>query len=250
MSEEMKEQQIESKPPESTPVEQAKAPEVKDQENSEDVNWKAFREARKKDRAEKEAAERKAADKEAEVAALKAAMEAAFSKNTPTTAQRTDYQSYGFDETESEEEKFEKKVREKVKEELSAFEQRMLQQQQQREHQEYPQRLSQSYPDFNSVVTEENLDYLEYHYPEIARPLKRQNEGFDKWSDTYHALKKLVPNAANAKREAQKAAQNGVKPRSMSSQGITQPQEMKNILSDSQKAANWERMQRTLKGLS
>ena len=57
----------------------------KEPETPEDPNWRAFREARKRDRAEREAAERRAAEKEQEVAALKAAMDAAFTKgNAPS----------------------------------------------------------------------------------------------------------------------------------------------------------------------
>src|SRR5271169_6729948 len=72
-------------------------PEVKTEESkTEDPNWKAFREARKKDRADREAAEKRAADKEAEVTALKAAMEAAFSKSAPTPQAYQQY--YGMDQ--------------------------------------------------------------------------------------------------------------------------------------------------------
>ena len=231
-----------------TPPQQAvegKTPE----ESKEDPNWRAFREARKKDRLDREAAERRAAEKEAEVAALKAAMEAAFAKGTPVS-QKTGYEGYtnyeGQQQEESEDERIEKKVQKAIAE-REAMAERIRQQ---REQQEYPQRLQQSYPDFNAVISPENLDYLEYHYPEVARPLKRLGDGFDKWADIYMAIKKFVPNHSTARKESAKADANFNKPKSMSSVGTTQdgkPQGGK--LTEDQKAANWARMQKLLKGV-
>jgi len=212
-----------------------------------DANWKAFREARKRDRLEKEAAERRASEKEAEVAALKAAMEAAFAKEDRKIPQRESSSfNGGFDDDESEDQRIERKVQSA----LAIREEQNRQQQAQREQQEYPQRLTQSYPDFHSIVNEDNLDYLEYHYPEIARPLKRQAEGYDKWADIYHALRRFVPGGQSSKRDAAKAESNFVKPKSTSAVGLTQSQEIKPILTEDRKRANWERMQRSLKGIA
>lgn len=219
------------------------------EKTDEDPNWRAFREARKKDRAEREAAERKAAEKEAEVAALKAAMEAAFAKSNPLNPQQQYYpdpNQYPAEETE--EEKIDKRVNAIIAaREAEAEKQRLI-----REQQEYPQRLAQSYPDLNQTISQENLDYLDYHYPEVSRPLQRLPDGFDKWSDIYKAVKKFVPNNTSAKKEAAKAEANFNKPKSMSSSSITQPGEAIGSarLTDEKRAANWERMQKILKGVS
>lgn len=216
-------------------------------EEDKDPNWKAFREARKKDRAEKEAAERKAAEKDAENAALKAAMEAAFSKSSPSPQAYQQY--YGMQQSEeSEDERIEKKVQAVIAiREAAAEKERLI-----REQREYPNRLIKNYPDFNQVIAEENLDYLDYHYPEISRPLQRLNNDYDKWEDIYKAVKKFVPNNKNHKKEAERADSNFNKPKSISSPGITQPGQgsSSNILTEQRRAANWERMQKTLKGLS
>lgn len=229
------------------------APKIDDQEKKtadaapEDPNWRAFREARKKDRLEKEAAERRAAEKEQEVAALKAAMEAAFAKENYKIPQgQSRDNSSGFDDDETEDQRIDRKVQAA----LAIKEQQYKKEQQQIEKQQYPQRLTQTYHDFHATVNEETLDYLEYHYPEIARPLKKQEEGYDKWSDIYLTVKKLVPNATNHKKDSLRADVNAVKPKSLSSTGLTQNTQNSHYLTDSQKAANWERMQRTLKGLS
>lgn len=213
-------------------------------EKTEDPNWRAFREERKKDRQQKEAAERRAAEKEEEVAALKAAMEAAFSKGENQYSRPIN----NVYEDESEDERIEKKVIAA----LAAREAQAEQHRQKREQQEYPQRLQSIYADFNQTISSENLDYLEYHYPEVAAPLKRLQDGYDKWSDIYRAVKKFVPNSTTAKKEAEKASNNFNKPKSMSSASVTQSGEAMSSarLTDEKRAENWVRMQKTLHGLT
>jgi hypothetical protein len=218
------------------------------EEAQEDPNWKAFREARKKDRAEREAAERKASEKEAEVAALQAAMEAAFSKSAPSPQAYQQY--YGIEQQQTEEtedERIEKKVQAALAVREMAAEKARIE----REQREYPLRLNQTYPDFNRIISQENLDYLDYHYPEVSRPLQRLPDGYEKWSDIYQAIKKFIPNNATSKKEAAKAEANFNKPKSISSQGITQPGEVAGgaRLTEERRAANWERMQKILKGV-
>lgn len=217
-------------------------------ETSEDPNWRAFREARKKDRADKEAAERRAAEKEAEATALKAAMEAAFSKSAPTPQAYQQY--YGMNEQpeESEEQRIEKKV-EAI---LAQREKLYAQQQAEREMKEYPNRIQKEFPDFRQVCSQENLDYLDYHYPEVSRPLQRLGDGFDKWHDIYHAVKKFIPNQAHAKKDMARADLNSNKPRSISSTSPSPTGEKgRETLQDieQRRAENWARMQRMRKGV-
>ncbi len=214
----------------------------------ENPDFRAFREGRKKDRAEREAAEKRAAEKEAEVIALKAAMESAFSKSAPTPQAYQNYYGTSGETEETEDQKIEKKVNEL----LAKKEKQYQQQQQEREQREYPTRLSRELPDFGSVCSQENLDYLDYHYPELSRPLQRLPEGYDKWHDIYYAVKKLMPNSLNAKKDAQKAEMNSNKPKSISSPQMT-PSGEKSSMSmndiEVRRAENWARMQKTMKGL-
>lgn len=210
----------------------------------EDPNWRAFREARKKDKADREAAERRAAEKEAEATALKAAMEAAFARGTPSASHS--HQNYdGPEETEDE------RIEKKVQAALSAREAATTKERHEKERQELPQRLLNAYPDYNQVVNEENGAYLEYHHPELYRSLLRQPENFDTCSDIYKLVKKFVPNSTTAKKESAKADINQAKPKSISSIGLTQTGEApgSHIISEDRKAANWARMQKTLKGV-
>lgn len=217
----------------------------------EDPNWRAFREARKKDRAEKEAAEKRAAEKEQEVAALKAAMEAAFSKSAPSPQAYQEYYgtNQGYDQhEETEDQRIEKKVNKLLAEKEDQYRREQVE----HERREYPNRLSKDFPDFGHVCSQENLDYLDFHYPEVSRPLQRLNEGYDKWHDIYHAVKKFIPNHSTAKKEALRADINSNKPRSISSSGPS-PTGTKSMESwqeaEARRAENWARMQRTLKGV-
>lgn len=216
------------------------------EENANDRNWREFRELRKRERAEKEAAERRAAEKEAEIAALKAAMEVAFNKNSPSPQAYQQY--YGMEQEETEEQRIEKKVNALLEQREAKARQEYIE----REQREYPQRLARDYPDFNNVVSQENLDYLDYHYPELAKPLNKLPEGYDKWADIYRAVKRFVPNNAEAKRDAIKADINSAKPKSISSPAITpkgEPVYQSYREVEMRRQANWERMQKTMKGL-
>ncbi len=213
---------------------------------TEDPNWRAFREARKKDRAEKEEAQRRLAEKEAEAQALKAAMEAAFSKSPQVNQQQNN--NYYNENEESEDERIEKKVQAAILAREQQYERERIE----REQREYPQRLVKDHPDFNNVISQENLDYLDYHYPEISRPLQRLRDDYDKWNDIYYAIKKLIPNQGNAKKEAARADANFNKPKSISSPALTQSggeSYGSAKLSEERKKANWERMQKMLRSV-
>jgi len=217
-----------------------------EKQEGEDPNWKAFREIRKRERAEKEAAERRASEKEAEASALKAAMEAAFSKGNPQQ-QSNEYGGYTQTE-ESEEEKIARKVEEIIAKKEEQYRREAAQQ----EMQEYPHRVQQTYPDYNKVVSQENIDYLDYHYPEITGPLSKMREGFEKASSVYQVIKKLVPNHGDAKRDAAKADTNMQKPRSLSSPTLMQSGEASRSSQqdvEKSRAENWARMQRLIKGI-
>lgn len=209
------------------------------QEQVEDKNWAAIREQRKADRKAKEEAEKRALEKAEEAAALRAALEAIANKPSPTF--NTQYQ-----EDETEEQRLDRIVETRLKqrEEQKEKERHVV------EMREYPTRLRQAYPDFEKVCHAENLDYIEYHHPEIAAPFRYMPDGFEKWEAIYKATKKLMPNL-DAKKEAAKVDKNLAKPGSISSTGTSQPPTSGSspMLTQSQKDANWERMQRDRKGI-
>lgn len=219
---------------------QEPSPPIKSEENQ--ANWKAYREQRASERKAREDAERRANDKAAEAEALKAALEAITNKPSRNEPQY----SRDDDIEESEEERIDKRVEEILKKREHAAHQSRLQQ----EQKELPQKLQRTYGDFEKVCTSENLDYLEYHYPEVATPFKHVPEGFEKWSGIYKAVKRFVPNL-DSKADVNKIDRNLSKPGSISSPTNTQGNSMPNHrLDEAKKAANWQRMQNLLKGLS
>ncbi len=210
-------------------------------ETQEQINWKKFREQREIERKQKEAAEKRAAEKSAEADALKAAMEAILDKK-PTNS--VDNGSRLVDEEETDDQKIDKRVNAALEARDRQYQLQRIQQ----EQQELPQKLSQAYSDFNQVCSTENLDYLEYHYPEIARAFRNAPDGFDKWSDVYKTVKRFVPNT-DSKKDQQKAEKNFNKPQSMTVSGVTQVGDTAPIqLDDKKRSDNWKRMQAVIKG--
>jgi hypothetical protein len=218
-------------------------------EGEEDPNWRAFREARKQDRAHREAAEKRAAEKEAEVAALKAAMETAFSKSSPSPEAYNQY--YGTNQPyEHTDETEDQRIEKKVNKLLSERENKYRKEKEEQELREYPTRLHRELPDFANVTSQENLDYLDYHFPELSRPLQRLPEGYEKWYDIYHAVKKFIPNQNSAKRDSARAEANSNKPKSMSTTQLSQPGQASTSSYqevEQRRAENWSRMQRMIK---
>jgi hypothetical protein len=206
------------------------------QETQQDKNWKQFREQREIERKQKESAEKFASQKSAEAEALKAAMDALLNKPNHSNHQQ--------EEDLSEDERIQKKVDAALQAKERVFEE----QRRVREQQEFPQRLVQTFSDFNQVCTTDNLDYLEYHYPEVASAFKHVPDGFDKWAAVYKAVKRFVPNT-ESKKEVAKAEKNFNKPQSMAVPGSTPTGDTAPIqMDDKRRKDNWARMQKVMKG--
>lgn len=237
-----KNDQVQTTPPGVNVVKSEPAPEIKSEENKD--NWRKFREQREAERKSREDSERRATEKSAEAEALRAALEALANKPS-NNRQINEYGSQDNEETE--EQRIDRRVESAIKQrEVKAEQERKV-----REQHEFPERLKATYNDFNKVCSAENLDYLEYHYPEVAAPFAHLPDGYDKWQGIYRAVKRFVPNV-DARQETAKVDKNLSKPGSISSTGNTHGgNAMPSArLDEARKAANWERMQRTLKGLS
>ncbi len=211
-------------------------------ETAEQINWKKFREERAEERKQKEILEKKAREKEAEATALKAAMDAILNKQPVSHSNRQQESEYEEEETEDQ------RIEKKVNALLSAKERQYEDERKRREQAEFPNKLVSTYSDFNQVCTAENLDYLEYHYPEVAAAFKHAPDGYDKWASVYKAVKRFVPNSDNAK-DKSKAEKNFSKPQSMSVAGVTQTGDAPPMmLDDKRRQDNWSRMQKVMKG--
>ena len=208
-------------------------------ESNKEINWRKFREQREIERKQKVEAEKIAMEERARASALQAALEAAVNKGYQ--------QPYQQETDETEEQRIDKKVNAAIAQKEAEYDKRRKEQ----EQAEFPQKLVSAFSDFNQVCSTENLDYLEYHYPELAIPFKHMPDGFDKWASIYKAVKRFVPNP-DSKKDMQKMEKNLAKPQSASSPGQSQKgNEMPSaVLSEARKAENWARMQKTLKGIS
>lgn len=206
-------------------------------ETIEQMNWRKFRQEREEERKAKTAAEELARKKQEENLALQKALAAAVSK--PSRVVQDEPQELDEDQ----------KIELKVQEALKKREMQWEKEKAEKEQQELPQRLNSTYKDFKEVCTSENLDYLEYHYPEIAEPYKHMPDGYKKWEGIYKALKRFIPNKDSGK-EGKKAEANLNKPGAMSKPGMTQTGDQAPVMmDDARRAANWARMQKVIKGI-
>jgi ribosomal protein L9 len=220
-----------------TPATQAEqSPDIKSESNKE--NWRKFREEREKDRKALQEAQKAAEQRKAEAEALKLAMESILSKDQPLP-QQEQYSSQTEDDI------IEKKVLQALEKQRHQIEQERLK----KEEIELPRKLEQTYRDFNHVCKEEHLDYLEFHYPEVAAGFKYMPNGFDKWSSIYKAVKRFVP--LDYKEDQNRIKENASKPKtSLPNMTDTKPTGAPWVLTEERKKANWERMQRDMKNLS
>ncbi len=203
-----------------------------------EINWKKFREERESERKEARETQKLAAQKAEEARALREAMEAMLAKPTHQVQEERE---------ETEDERLDKKIEQKWAKKQED-ERRIRMEQEQRE---MPQRLIQMHSDFHDVCSQENLDYLKFHHPEISEAFESSPDNINKWSNVYKAVKKLVVNP-NSKKDAGKAEKNFSKPQSMSVPGATQTGDQgigPRILDEKRKAENFARMKRAMKGV-
>lgn len=208
---------------------------TQDKHEQQEINWKKFREAREQERKQREEAERRAAQKEAEARALKEAMDALLNKPSQSNDQ--------YDEDDEE-----IRIQKKIDAALAAKEKQYEEERKKREKAEMPFKLKQVCPDFERVCSAENVDYLEFHHPEIASAFNYMPDSVEKWSAIYKAIKKFVPNTSTDANRV-KIEKNLYKPQAMAISGVAQTGDVAPMYVDEKrKADNWARMQRVMKG--
>lgn len=211
------------------------SPPIKTEENK--VNWQRFREEKERDRKARLEAEKEAERRKQEVEALKAALEAVVSK-----PQLSNLNEYGQSE-ETDDQRVEKLVKAAIEKERERARQEDIK----RETEQLPKRINQDFKDFNKVVTEENVDYLEYHHPEIANAFKYMPEGYDKWASLYKTVKKLIPNM-DKQQDIKKIEHNLKKPQANVPNITDQAPQMQGWkMTEQRRMENWRRMQEDVK---
>lgn len=235
----------------------AKSGDEESQESDKEINWRKFREGREKDRLQREEeakrrreAEALAKEKEQQNLALQEAIKQYTSQTTDTKAQQKKFiDSLDPDDIPNGEE---------VSSYVNHTVNRLVEEAINKRQNEYLQsedknkllNIDKEIKDFKSVCTDENFDYLTYHYPAIAAALDSQPDTYQKWKGVYETVKKLVPN--NNKAVQDKILNKNIdKPRSLSTPGVSQTADEAPIYLDSARRQDiWKRMQRKMKGLA
>jgi hypothetical protein len=211
-------------------------------ETEADKNWKEFRKGREEDRKRREDAERRASEKEAEAIALKQALEAIVNKPSSSTPSSPGMEMQDEDD--------DSRIKRIVAQAIGDTEKKYAERQRIQEAKDLPHKLVSSFSDFNSVCTTENLDYLDFHHPEVSNAFKERPESFNKWADIYKYIKKSIPNP-DSRKEEKKIEKNLGKPQSMSIPGVTNSGDSApRKLDDKMRADNWARMLRVMKGVA
>jgi hypothetical protein len=236
-----------------------KTPPPPPEATDEEINWRKFREERARERKEKEEAERALRMEREKTRAFEGAINSILSGRTnplpqqPDGAQLPGGPADGIDDNDIPtggqiKSYVQRQIAKGVQENLGALEKKLEEKRQQEEQANLPLKLKQTFNDFDNICTADNLDYIEYHYPEVAAAFKNVPDSYDKWTNIYKAVKRFVPNL-NSGKEAARAQINASKPQSISSPGVTQTgDEAPRIIDDKRKQDNWQRMQRIMKG--
>lgn len=177
---------------------------VKSEENQE--NWKKFREEKIKERKAREEAERLAKQKMQEAEALKKAMEALIETQKTPQQNNSDFNNILYDE--DEEKRIQRLIDDRLNQERKKYQEDLAR----AEAQKLPQLIQQNMPDFNQVCTQENVDYLYYKNPSLAKSLEMVPNSYNKWAAVYEAVKGLVP--LQAKNDSNIMQRNLAKPQS------------------------------------
>jgi hypothetical protein len=232
-------QEVEVKQTENVSSNQKTEPE----ESQKDIDWRKFRENRQKEREAAALDHQGRIKAEQEAAALKAALEAVVNK--PNNNQ------YVQPGNSYEEETDDQKIDRRVAEALAKREIELEKKRQQEENVNFPNKLRSTFKDFDQVCSAENLDYLEYHHPELASELGSKPQGFEKWAKTYNAVKRYIPNI-DAKKDMQRMDKNMQKPGSISSPSLSQSGKSA-ILSQKEieirRTERWKEMERMRKSV-
>lgn len=114
-------------------------------------------------------------------------------------------------------------------------------------------RIKAQYPDFDNIVSKENIDQLRYQYPELAQTLNTSSDLYSKAVSAYTLIKKLgiTPDADPYAADNARAQANLAKPRPLVSgaarpQGdgaLSQANAFANGLTDDLKKQLWKEMQ-------
>lgn len=210
-------------------------------EDDKEKNWKAFLEKRKEDQRALEAERKRNQELQAErdrrtkeLEEMKLAFQAVVDKKEP---------EYSYDQDVDQN----KLIEEKVNQIISKREQERLAREEEQRRAREIQEIKEKMPDIEQVLSPDNLAYLEFYHPKMARLIAKMPEGLDKIKETYEAVKEFVKMPT---KEKEKIDKNLGKPKSVHSSvsNESQKEESSGVLSDKRRMETWQKMQRLISG--
>ena len=235
-----------------------------EEDTEEKINWRKFREARAKEKeelkAEQERAEqekRKSQEKDLQIAALTEAITASLSQSQNSTLTKKEQEQIVaelLDEdipTGGEVKNFLKQyVPSIIKDILQEKETQKQKERDEQDKREIPLILKRQYPDFDEVMTQDNLEYFQYKYREASEAMAMLPDSKDKWSKIYSTVKKLVP--LEIRNESKMIDRNMKKPQqsAISGSSNTQSEEVGpgKVLTEAMKKQNYLKLLQEAKG--
>lgn len=209
-------------------------------EDEKERNWRAFLDKRKEEQEElKKEKERSAqlaqenARRSKEIEDMKVAFSALLQKNNDPVYEDDDDTG--------------KKIKEEVERIINQRDEQRAKAEEQRRIDEERKVIKRDMPDLLEVCSQDNLAYLEFYHPEIAIPLSKMQDGFEKTKLAYDAIKKHVK---MGKKEEKLIEKNLSKPKSVHSNVSNESQQEGSSysMSDSKKQQVWNKMQRLISG--
>lgn len=117
-----------------------------------------------------------------------------------------------------------------------------------RAQEELPNRVKQEMPDFDQVVSKENVEYLKAHKPHLAQVLATTQDPYAQAKAAYDAVKAFCP-SAQVTQDKQRAERNAQKPGSLDQAGPPRTGETDPYrMSSTTKAQLWKEMQDAARG--
>lgn len=181
-------------------------------EDDKALNFKAIRESNARLQQEIEESKREKQAYADRLARLEAAMEA---KSTPPTQEEidelADLAKDDWTTREATEKLAERIAEKKYRQFREEDEKKRLEQERKRQLAELPKKLVKEHPDFEAVVTKENVEYLKANKPHIAASLAATTDPYAQALAAYDAVKAFCPSVA-VQQDSDRMEQNALKP--------------------------------------
>lgn len=223
-----------------------------EQEDPAEKNWKALREKKKEEKRLREEQERKIAEQQEMIKAMEKLL-----TQQPTQQQpQAQKQSNGVDIHDEEwitgkqfkaMQEQERKARE---EEKKRYEEQQKQRETQARQSELHSRIQRDIPDYQTVLSEDNLAYLETYAPQEAEIIKHISDPYYQTLEAYRKVKQHVPQLSDLDKAKMERAKETPQSPSQVSGGYGQSTNRVNPrrVSEQQRMEMWREMRNAAKG--